>query len=167
MMNGILLLIAAWFLILAETAFIPLLAMEPVAPVFVWLLLPWLAVALRGRSGVVVAAFYGLVSDGLATGPLGPGVILCVVATHALQRSLSDDWPASFVRVAFVTMLTSVIPVILISVATLLTNASRRPVTEALMESVLACAFGALLVSVFVSFARRLQPDRVGRTELV
>ena len=80
----------AYLLLVAETAFCQCVPMRGLTAAFVWLLIPWLAVTLPGSTGVVAAAIYGLLADGLASGTPGVFAGVCVSGTFALQRILND-----------------------------------------------------------------------------
>lgn len=78
-------LFASYVAIVAETSIAPLLGWGALTPRPVLAALVCIVWRANGRAGLLLAAVWGLIADGLSTGPLGVDVILFVVAAAVVQ----------------------------------------------------------------------------------
>lgn len=82
----ILLLLAATYLVFVlETSLLPLFGADSIRPRLALAALALVARPCQGRTGILIAAGWGLISDGLSRGSLGIDLVAFVVATWVLQ----------------------------------------------------------------------------------
>lgn len=119
-MKIVVLPIAAYLLLVAETAFGQFVPGHGLTAAFVWLLIPWLAVTLPGTRGVVAAAVYGLLADCLASGMPGVFAGVCIAGTYLLQRVLDEKSLRTSLRVIAISFASSLILSMLLTTVRLL-----------------------------------------------
>jgi rod shape-determining protein MreD len=99
--------LASYAALVAETTILRELLPESSAPLCVWGLLPLLAVSSQGANGVLAAAGLGLAVDACSSGPLGIHVGLSALATWLLQRVVSVEGLSSSLRVGLLSGLSA------------------------------------------------------------
>jgi rod shape-determining protein MreD len=94
-MNVLFCLFATYFVFVCETTLMPLLGWGTLAPRVVLAALVWAIWRCESPAGLLIAAGWGLIADGLSTGPLGIDVVAYVVAAAVVQsiRERSPDSP--------------------------------------------------------------------------
>ncbi len=99
--------VASYLALVAETTCLRELLPEMSAPLCVWGLLPLLAASSNGAGPVLIAAGLGLLVDASGPGPLGVAVCISSATTSLLQRFVSLDSLSSAVRVGLMSSATA------------------------------------------------------------
>jgi hypothetical protein len=150
-MKYLLIAVSGWLLLALESA----LAAPAGSPgTFVWLLIPWLAVELRGAAGILSGVVLGVFIDGLSGLHPGAGVAVSVLAVTGLQFVLDDESLSSPVRVCIVSLLTSLALGMLFQTIGVLFGSAPVSTRAALMPVVFGAAAGAGVSASIVSVGR-------------
>ena len=86
MQKLILISITTYLVFVLDSSLTPLLSIAGCKPHFALASLVAIATRLRGARGVLLAGVWGLLSDSLAEGHLGPGLACFALAAHAVQQ---------------------------------------------------------------------------------
>lgn len=146
--------VAAYLLLIAETALGQFVPTHSLTAAFVWLLIPWLAVTLPGARGVVAAAFYGLLADCLASGTPGVFAGVCVAGTYLLQWMLDERSLRTSFRVVAICFACSLLMSMLLTTVRLLIEPQAID-AQRLGIQLGATALGGAIVAGIVSTALR------------
>ena len=150
-MKYLVIAISGWLLLTLESA----LAAPAGSPgMFTWLLIPWLAVELRGAAGVLAAIVFGVFIDGLSGLHPGAGVAVAVLAVTGLQFVLDDEALSTPLRVFVVSLLSSLGLGMLFQTIGLLFAAAPVSTRDAVTPVVAGAAIGAGIATVVVSAVR-------------
>ncbi len=146
------LIIAAYFALAFETTIAPDLFGAMRCGIFLWPIVPFIALLLRPSSSIVFAACYGLAIDALGSGRLGVCSILCVLAVLLLQRVCTAAALSKLGRTIGLTFATSVALSMTLFVVESLLHAAERPavapsrfVVQLLVTSVVGAVVAGLV----------------------
>lgn len=145
-------LLATYAAFVVETSVVPLLGLASFAPRVVLATLVCLVWRAGGRSGLWMAAAWGLISDGLSTGPLGIDVVVYVLAAAGIQTirdRILDSSPAMGLTAGLVAF---VVPI----VGTGIRMAAERHAIEwdnlVVAAAPAACSTGLLTIGFVLAF---------------
>lgn len=148
--------VASYLALVAETTCLRELLPEMSAPLCVWGLLPLLAASSNGSGAVLIAAGLGLLVDASGPGPLGIAMCLSSATTALLQRIVSLDSPPSATRIGLMSSATAT----LLSMASFVASSllTPGPVEPATLFWQLGA--GALLAGTWSAIVSRLISPR-------
>lgn len=92
-MHLLLTTVIAYAAFVVQTSLVPLLGWDAFSPQLAIAVLVGMTWRMGGRFGLMLAAIWGLIIDGLSAGPLGIGLVGCVISAWGVQW-VRSRWPA-------------------------------------------------------------------------